>query len=52
MTLISERGVNDELYHRVRDHYAEKEYVDLVIIVNQINMWNRLSISMGNIVNN
>lgn len=52
MTLISERGVNDRLYHRVREHYDEKNYVDLVMIINQINMWNRLSISMGNKANN
>lgn len=48
MTLISEKGVSDELYGQVREHYNEKEYVDLVMIINQINMWNRLSISMGN----
>lgn len=51
ITLISEKGVNDDLYERVREHYDEKEYVDLVIIINQINMWNRLSISMGNKAN-
>ncbi|ASN07250.1 carboxymuconolactone decarboxylase family protein [Virgibacillus necropolis] len=48
MTLISEKGVNDELYNRVREHYDEKGYIDLVMIINQINTWNRLSISMGN----
>ena len=48
MNLISEKGVSDELYGQVREHYDEKEYVDLVMIINQINMWNRLSISMGN----
>ena len=52
MTLISDRGVNDELYNRVREHYGEKDYVDLVMIINQINMWNRLAISMGNKDNN
>lgn len=52
MTLISESGVDDELYERVRMHYDEKDYVDLVMIINQINMWNRLSISMGNQANN
>ena len=50
VTLISEKGVSDELYQRVREYYNEKEYVDLIIIINQINMWNRLSISMGNTV--
>lgn len=48
ITLISEKGVSDEFYHQVREYYNEKEYVDLIIIINQINMWNRLSISMGN----
>ncbi|GFZ75942.1 hypothetical protein GCM10010978_16980 [Compostibacillus humi] len=48
VTLIAENGVSDELYDRVREHYSEKEYVDLIMIINQINMWNRLSISMGN----
>lgn len=48
ITLISEKGVSDELYIRAREYYDEKDYVDLVMIINQINMWNRLSISMGN----
>ncbi len=48
ITLISEKGVSDKLYNQVREHYNEKEYVDLVIMINQINMWNRLAISMGN----
>jgi len=47
MTRIMESGVSDSLYQRVREHYDEKEYVNLIII-NQINMWNRLSIAMGN----
>lgn len=48
MTLIAERGVSDELYQQVRNHFNEKEYVDLVMIINQINTWNRIAISMGN----
>lgn len=48
VTLIAENGVSDELYNRVRDHYDEKEYVDLIMIINQINIWNRIAISMGN----
>lgn len=47
VTLIAEKGVDDNLYERVREHYDEQEYVDLIIIINQINTWNRLSISMG-----
>ncbi len=48
VTLIPTKRVPDELYNRVRQFYSEKDYVDLVIIINQINSWNRLSISMGN----
>src|SRR5690606_23898756 len=50
VTLISEHGVSDELYNRVREHYDEKEYVDLIMVINQINLWNRLAISMGHSV--
>lgn len=49
VTLIPDKRVPDELYNRVRNHYSEKEYIDLVILINQINSWNRLSISMGNV---
>jgi len=48
VTLISNKGVSDELYNRIRKHFSEKEYVDLVILINQINSWNRISIAMGN----
>ena len=49
VTLIPTKRVPDELYQRVREHYDEKQYVDFVLIINQINSWNRLSIAMGNI---
>lgn len=48
ITLIAEVGVPDELYERVREEFSEEEYTDLVLTINQINAWNRLSISMGN----
>lgn len=49
VTLIPNKRVPDELYNHVRKHYSEKDYVDLVLLINQINSWNRISISMGNI---
>ena len=49
VTLIPNKRVPDELYNRIRSHYSEKEYVDLVLMINQINSWNRISIAMGNI---
>ncbi|OBA05004.1 hypothetical protein BSBH6_03752 [Bacillus subtilis] len=48
ITLIPTKRVPDDLYHRVREYYDEKQYVDLVLIINQINSWNRISIAMGN----
>ena len=47
ITHISKNGVPDKLYDEVRTVFFEEEYTDLVLIINQINMWNRLSISMG-----
>lgn len=48
ITLIPTKRVPDDLYQQVREHYNEKQYVDLVLIINQINSWNRISIAMGN----
>lgn len=48
VTLIPTKRVPDELYQRVREHYDERQYVNLVLIINQINSWNRISIAMGN----
>lgn len=48
ITLIPTKRVPDELYQQLREHYDEKQYVDLVLIINQINSWNRISIAMGN----
>lgn len=49
VTLIATKRVPDELYQQVREHYDEKQYVDLILLINQINSWNRISIAMGNI---
>jgi AhpD family alkylhydroperoxidase len=48
VTLIPTKRVPEEVYRRVREFYDEKQYVDLVLIINQINNWNRISIAMGN----
>ncbi|UOQ49803.1 carboxymuconolactone decarboxylase family protein [Gracilibacillus caseinilyticus] len=45
VTAISENGVPDELYRRVRHHFDEKQFIDLVTIIITINGWNRLAIS-------
>ncbi|MBJ8071531.1 hypothetical protein BWGOE3_25800 [Bacillus mycoides] len=50
ITLIPTKRVPENLYNRVREYFDEKQYVDLVLIINQINSWNRISIAMGNTV--
>lgn len=44
-TLISTHGVSDELYRRVRVHFSETEFLQLIMVVNTINAWNRISIA-------
>lgn len=50
ITQIPTKKVPTNLFRRVREHFDEKQYVDLVMIINQINSWNRISIAMGNTV--
>lgn len=45
VTLIGEKGVPDTLYDEVREHFSEKELVDLTLAVVAINGWNRLAIA-------
>ncbi|MDA8054550.1 MAG: carboxymuconolactone decarboxylase family protein [Thermoplasmatales archaeon] len=47
VTRISENGVDDDLYNRVRTHFNEREFIGLVMAINTINCWNRISISCG-----
>lgn len=49
VTRIAERGVSDELYERVRQHFTAEQYVDLLMTINVINAWNRLMVAMGHI---
>src|SRR5262252_7258250 len=45
VTLVSETHVPDDVYEETRQHFSEKELVDLTLAVGMINMWNRLAIS-------
>lgn len=47
VTNISVEGVPQPVYEKVRQHFTESEYVDLLIAINTINSWNRLAISSG-----
>ena len=52
VTLVATSRVDDELYKSVREHFDEKQYVDLIIIINTINSWNRVAISMNSVPGN
>lgn len=44
ITLVAENDVPDELFARVREHFGEKELVDLTLAITTINAWNRLAV--------
>lgn len=45
VTRLGEAGVPDDLYDYVREHFSEKELVDLTLALVAINGWNRLAIA-------
>ena len=49
VTRVSERPVSDEIYETVRQHFTEKELVDLTLAIVAINGWNRLAISFRSV---
>ncbi len=48
LTYVATGHVDEELYEYVLTEFSEKEFADLVIIINQINAWNRINISTHN----
>lgn len=45
VTLVASSHVPDAVYELARQHFSEKELVDLTIAVIAINSWNRLAVS-------
>lgn len=45
VTQVSETHVPDDIYESVRQHFNDRELVDLTLAVAAINVWNRLAIS-------
>ena len=46
VTKLSDTGVPDELYEKVRGQLSEKEVSDLTFQVMAINAWNRISVAV------
>lgn len=47
VTKISDAGVPQHVYDKVRTYYNEQQYVNIIMAINIINTWNRISISTG-----
>jgi AhpD family alkylhydroperoxidase len=45
LTLVSETGVPDDVYERVREQFSEEELAPLSLAIVSINGWNRLNIA-------
>ena len=46
VTLVAQGHVPDAVYQEARQHFSEKELVDLTYLATTINAWNRLAISL------
>ena len=46
LTKIAENRAPDADYAALRDHFSDKQIVDLTYLVGMINFWNRLAIGM------
>ena len=46
VTLVAQGHVPDAVYEEARQHFSEKELVDLTYLASTINAWNRLAISL------
>ena len=46
VTLISEGGLSEETYQNARVHFSDTEIMEILIQIGQINVWNRLAVSL------
>jgi len=45
VTLVSQGHVPDAVWEAVKPHFSEAELVDLTLLINAINSWNRFAIA-------
>jgi AhpD family alkylhydroperoxidase len=46
VTRIADTHAPDAVYDELRRHFADKELVDLTVLIGMINLWNRLAIGL------
>lgn len=44
LTRLNEGGASDQFFERLKEHFTDKEIVDLTVLVGLINLWNRISV--------
>src|SRR5260221_11160405 len=47
LTQVARAHPTDAEYQALREHFTDKEIIDLTILIGLINQWNRLAIAMG-----
>lgn len=47
VTRIVESRASDEAYQALRNHFDDREIVDLTLVATSMNAWNRLAIAFG-----
>lgn len=45
VTLISEQGVSDETFENLQQYFSDTQIAQMIIVINQINFWNRNAVS-------
>ncbi len=43
LTHVADRSPSDEAFAELREHFSEKECVDLSVAIGMINLWNRIN---------
>lgn len=46
-TLIAQHGISQALFNDTLEYFNEEQLVDLTLVINSINAWNRFAISFG-----
>jgi AhpD family alkylhydroperoxidase len=47
LTLLAERGAPQAQFEALREHFTDKEVVDLTLAINTINAWNRFGVGFA-----
>jgi AhpD family alkylhydroperoxidase len=45
VTRISEQGVTEKTFQALREYFTDNQIAQLIVTINQINLWNRIAIS-------